>query len=63
MEKLMELIRMLHANDMGLAKFWKAERDFWFAQHKEKDRRYWKERERRIAAEDKLKEMKDDQEM
>lgn len=53
----MALIKELHENDMGLVQYWKEGRDFWFQMHQEKDRLYWRERERRIRAETKLKEM------
>ena len=56
---IMALIEELHANDMELVNYWKEGRDFWFAQHQEKDRLYWNEREKRIDAENKLKEMND----
>jgi S-adenosylmethionine:tRNA-ribosyltransferase-isomerase (queuine synthetase) len=56
-EAIMQLIDELHTNDMDLVQYWKEGRDFWFNQHQEKDRLYWKEREKRIRAEKKLKEM------
>ena len=58
-EAIMELINELHANDMELVNYWKDGRDFWFAQHQEKDRLYWNEREKRVKAESKLKETED----
>jgi hypothetical protein len=56
----MQLIDELHQNDMELVQYWKDGRDFWFQQHEEKDRLYWNEREKRITAETKLKEIKNE---
>lgn len=56
-DKLMELINDLHANDMELVEYWRERSDFWFERHNEKDKMFWNEREKRMKAEKKLKEV------
>lgn len=56
-DKVMELINELHANDMGLVEYWRGRSDFWFDRHKEKDTMFWNEREKRMKAEKRLKEI------
>ena len=50
-DKLMELIDDLRQSGDDLAEFWRERSNFWFERHREKDRMYWQEREKRLTAE------------